>query len=54
MKIIERDAAVFAYDEDMNEVIIQLIEEEDGEERLFIGSKREWRNYAQNHSVVAL
>jgi hypothetical protein len=54
MKIIERDTKVIAYDEDMNEVVIQLIEDDDGDEKLFIGSKREWKNYAQNHSVVAL
>jgi len=54
MKIIEKDVAVIAYDEDMNEVIIQLVEDEEGEEKLFVGTRKEWKKHSERHSVVAL
>lgn len=54
MKFYERDSAVLAYDDDMNEIIIQLIEDEDGEEKLFVGSRKEWKKHAERQSVVAL
>ena len=54
MKIYEKDSPVLAYDDDMNEVVIQLFEDTDGDEKLFVGTVREWKKHIEKHSVVAL
>ena len=43
MKLVKKNTVVFAYDEDMNEIRIQLFEDIHGREKLFIGSAKEWK-----------
>ena len=48
MKIVEKNYTVYAYDEDMNEIRIQLIKDSRGKERIFIGSDKEWKKLTKS------
>lgn len=52
MMIFDKEDIIFAYDSDLNEIVIRFIEDEVGDERVFVGTMREWKKYVQHRSVL--